>query len=215
MIKKKNQDKNLKEEILEVSKHMFYELGYDATTFQKIADELNITKGAITYHFKNKHLIVAHIFDLFFEGVRSFIDSYPENYINFYWRCCTMYIYAYRQIMSDPKIRGLFYHHDQMDQWQSGKVDIVYQLYREIHEDFGKSYTHEDLLMLTYIDMGARRRMYNEYRDNPSFITIDRYCYYHVYLISCLCRLDNKTTEESIRLAFDFADRHDHGIHII
>ena len=33
------------------------EYGYSGTTFQKIADELNITKGAITYHFKNKFMI--------------------------------------------------------------------------------------------------------------------------------------------------------------
>ena len=60
---------NLKEEILNIAQSMFRDYGYDGTTFQKIADQLGITKGAITYHFKNKHLIMAHFFDLYFHPV--------------------------------------------------------------------------------------------------------------------------------------------------
>ena len=54
---KETESRNLKEEILTVTGRMFLEYGYSGTTFQKIADELNITKGAITYHFKNKFMI--------------------------------------------------------------------------------------------------------------------------------------------------------------
>lgn len=49
---KETESRNLKEEILTVTGRMFLEYGYSGTTFQKIADELNITKGAITYHLR-------------------------------------------------------------------------------------------------------------------------------------------------------------------
>lgn len=48
----KQRTQNLKAQILQVAGRMFLEYGYSGTTFQKIADELNITKGSITYHFK-------------------------------------------------------------------------------------------------------------------------------------------------------------------
>ena len=37
---------------------------------------------------------------------------------------------------------------------------------------------------------------------------IDTFCYYHVYLIGILCRLDLPTIQENLRLAFDFANKY-------
>lgn len=204
----KSKGRDLKNEILETSQRMFIKYGYDGATFQKIADELDITKGAITYHFKNKHLIILHIFDIFFEQTRAFIDSYPDAYENVYWRTTLTYIYVYRKIIGDKKIRPLFYHHEQMSQWQSGKVGTVYDIYKAITKDFHKHFTHEELLMTTYMDLGARARVYAEFSDNPDLMSIDKFCYYHVYLVGTLARLDEYTIRENIQKAFAFADDH-------
>ena len=99
---------NLKEQILQVAGRMFLEYGYSGTTFQKIADELGITKGSITYHFKNKFLIMEIFIDDFFNQLKAFIDSFPDEYQNIYWRYCVMYIYAYRRIMRTPRNIELF-----------------------------------------------------------------------------------------------------------
>ena len=64
---------NLKAQILQVAGRMFLEYGYSGTTFQKIADELNITKGSITYHFKNKFLIMEIFIDDFFNQLKAYI----------------------------------------------------------------------------------------------------------------------------------------------
>ena len=204
----KNPGRDLKAEILQTAEQMFIQYGYDGTTFQKISDALGITKGAITYHFKNKHLIILYIFQTFFEQTRAFIDQYPQEYRNAYWRISLTYIYVYRKIMGDPKIRPLFYHHEQIHQWQSGKVGTVYDLYKTIAQDFHKEFTHEELLLTTYMDMGARSRIYTEYADNPDLLSVDQFCFYHVYLIGLLSRLDEFTIRENIRAAFAFADAH-------
>lgn len=39
-------------------------------------------------------------------------------------------------------------------------------------------------------------------------MTLRQFCYYHVYLIGILCKLDELTIQENIRDAFDFIDRH-------
>jgi AcrR family transcriptional regulator len=58
------------EKILEVSKRLFVEKGYDSTTIQDIVDELGgLTKGAIYHHFKSKEEIMKALGDkLFFDN---------------------------------------------------------------------------------------------------------------------------------------------------
>lgn len=203
---KKNEPVNMKEEILRVAERGFREDGYDKTTFQKIADELNITKGAITYHFKNKHMIAAYFIQNMFNKLRDFIEERPEDIPNVYCKYCAMYIYAYRIIMSTPRNQELFYHKDQIHQWQTGKVQTVYAIYTNIAEAFNKPSTHEELMMKSYMDLGARRRMYEEYIDNPFLLTLDKFCYYHVYLIGMLSRLSDEEITSGIDAAFKFAN---------
>lgn len=58
--------------ILEVSKRLFLEKGYDKTTIQDIVDELgDLTKGAIYHHFKSKEEIMDAL------GDRMFLQNNP------------------------------------------------------------------------------------------------------------------------------------------
>lgn len=200
--------RNLKDQILQVAGRMFLEYGYSGTTFQKIADELNITKGSITYHFKNKFLIMEIFIDDFFRQLKEYIRSFPDDNQNTYWRHCVMYIYAYRRIMGTPRNIELFYHKDQQSQWQTHKINVVSRIYEEIERDFHKSYDMADLQMKAHIDMGARARLFHTFQEHPGEFSLDQYCYYHIYLIGILCRLDEMTIQENIRKAFSFTNLH-------
>ena len=60
------------EKILEVSKRLFIEKGFDNTTIQDIVDELGgLTKGAIYHHFKSKEEIMKAL------GDKMFFDNNP------------------------------------------------------------------------------------------------------------------------------------------
>ncbi len=60
------------EKILDVSKRLFLENGYDNTTIQDIVDELGgLTKGAIYHHFKSKEEIMKAL------GDKMFFDNNP------------------------------------------------------------------------------------------------------------------------------------------
>lgn len=205
---KETETRNLKDEILEVTGRMFLQYGYSGTTFQKVADELHIAKSSITYHFKNKFMIMETFIDDLFFQIKQYIDCFPDEYKNRYWRHCIIYIYAYQKIMSTPRNIELFYHKDQQSQWQKHKLLIVSQIYEEIEKDFHKSYDLTDLQMKAYIDMGARSKLFQTYQENPNFMTLHQYCYYHIYLIGVLCKLDEQTIQENIRDAFDFVERH-------
>ncbi len=209
IMKNEMDEKNLKSQILQVARRMFAEYGYSGTTFQKIADELSITKGSITYHFKNKFLIMEYFIDDLFSQLKTFIDSFPDEYRNLYWRHCVLYIYVYRRVMRTSRSRELFYHKDQQNQWQNHKIQVVSHIYEQIEQDFHKSYDLEDLRMKAYMDMGARSRLFLVYQENPGLMTLDQYCYYHIYLIGALCKLDEETIQENIKSAFAFANSHE------
>lgn len=51
-----------KAEILQMAHKMFVEGGFAKVSLQQIADELNITKGALFYHFKTKEEILVTLF---------------------------------------------------------------------------------------------------------------------------------------------------------
>ena len=63
--------------------------------------------------------------------------------------------------------------------------------------------------MKAYIDMGARSKLFLVYQENPGVMDLDQYCYYHIYLVGALCKLDEQTIQENIRSAFQFADSHE------
>lgn len=61
------------EKILEAAKRLFLENGYDNTTIQDIADELDgLTKGAVYHHFKSKEDIICALSDKLFNDSNPF-----------------------------------------------------------------------------------------------------------------------------------------------
>ena len=61
--KTKEETKNTKELILQSALDCFYEKGFSRTSFADIASRINLTKGAVYWHFKNKaELLVGLIY---------------------------------------------------------------------------------------------------------------------------------------------------------
>ncbi len=71
------------EKILDVSKRLFFEKGYDNTTIQDIVDELGgLTKGAIYHHFKSKEEIMKALGDKLFFNNNPFEAVRGRNDLN-------------------------------------------------------------------------------------------------------------------------------------
>lgn len=199
----------LRERILRSAEEMFRREGYKGTTFQRIADELGITKGAITYHFKSKQLIVEVLFQDYFSGLRAHIDRHPEAYQDKYWYYCVMYIYAYRAILASPQGSDLFFQREQLELWNTIKEGTICGIYREIAEDFHKHPTDGELLAMKSFDWGGRSSLYRDFLCGDGGVTVERFCYFCIYHMGLLAQLDGLTIERDIRLAFAFADAHE------
>lgn len=207
--------RNLRNDILNVAGQMFLEYGYRGTTFQKIAETLGIAKSTITYYFKNKYRIMEELIDDFFNMLKQYVSAHrsENDFQDHYWYHCVVYIYAYRRIMSTPRSMELFYDQLQQDLWQLYKIDVVAEIYASIIRDFHRSYDMEDLRMRARIDMGARSKLYQYYRECG--MDLDLYCYYHIYLQGLLCQVDETTIQEHIKSAFAFANTHQPPSHWI
>jgi AcrR family transcriptional regulator len=62
--------------ILDVSKEIFLDKGYSATTFQMIADEANISKTSINYYYARKQDISNEILSNYIKKCREFVIEY-------------------------------------------------------------------------------------------------------------------------------------------
>ena len=200
---------NLKQAILDCARTMFHDLGYEETTFQKIADELHITKGAITYHFKNKHFLMIMIFDECFSAIRAYIDQFPECYRNRYWYEITTYLLLYCILFQNPHSRQLFFLRGNQEMWEVFKVKTIFNIYRNIADDFHKEISAEELSVAAEIDVAARRRLYRMYKEGNSLVSNPKqFCFYHLQLIGQLCHLDSMDIVKNIEAAFSFVEQH-------
>ena len=196
----------LKQDILNVTERLFKQHGYDHTTFQMIADELDITRGAIVYHFKNKHRILHTLFETFFSSLHDFVRAHLTDGFNYYLYYCIFYIYVSREIIKNENNYQLFYHKDYVDSWENEKLLDVEESYRLITDNFNKEFTKEELRLAAIMDMGARASLFKEFTEGDGTITVEKYSYYRIYLIGVLSRLDEATIQKNIKRAFEFAD---------
>ncbi len=114
--------------ILQSALDLFYEKGYTKTTFDAIATRINLTKGAVYWHFKNKSDIIATILK---ENILYYIqknysepktlDDVIENFYN-----------AALDIQKDENQRKfIFFMHYQME-WSEEIYKIIMPQIKEI-----------------------------------------------------------------------------------
>lgn len=65
--------------IVETAKRLFYEFGYNQTSFADIARAANIPKGNFYYHFKTKDDILSAVIRSRVEEIRSFLQSMEQE----------------------------------------------------------------------------------------------------------------------------------------
>jgi AcrR family transcriptional regulator len=71
-----------RERIIEIANRLFYEKGYNQTSFADVANEIDISKGNMTYHFRSKNellnAVIDHRMDEIKENLQQWNKEYPE-----------------------------------------------------------------------------------------------------------------------------------------
>ena len=63
----------IKDTIIQASVALFNAKGFTNVTMKQIADEIGISPGNLTYHFKTKELLIENIYDVMHEEARDFL----------------------------------------------------------------------------------------------------------------------------------------------
>jgi AcrR family transcriptional regulator len=69
------QAEQTRQQILETAQRLFTDLGYDATSLQRIADEMGLTKAAVYYHFHAKSDILHAAMQPGIQRLKALLDE--------------------------------------------------------------------------------------------------------------------------------------------
>jgi AcrR family transcriptional regulator len=198
----------LKSSIITTAGALFHKNGYEKTTYQMIADELGISKGSISYHFKSKPWIIYFYFFRYVQNMFSYIRENLTDTPNAFLIHCIEQIHFYRQVMKTEENRKLFLNMDHMEIWEQENLFIIKDYFREISRDFHRGMTEEDIHVAAIMSLGAKIGMFREADRYSDALDIDRFCYYFVHMIGLFSRLGEMIIHTNIARAFDFLEKH-------
>lgn len=206
MYKTRKSSNEAKQDILHAAEKLFKIHGYDKTTLQMIANELDIAQGTLGHHFSNKYKITH---ELFFNYIRELHGHVLKNMpadCNRYQYHMTVSVCFWRDILKKNATRELFFHKHLVSIWEKDNINMAELKYREITRDFRKDFTEEEIHMASLIEEGAQPRLYKEFIDADSAITINQFCYYQCHMTGLLANLDEATIKRNIARIFEIAD---------
>lgn len=68
-----------RDRIVEAADRLFYQVGYDPTSFSDIANAVEISRGNVTFHFQTKDDLLAAVIDLRLEHTRRMLARWESG----------------------------------------------------------------------------------------------------------------------------------------
>lgn len=209
IFKRSKADSNkLRQDILDIAERKFKEIGYKKTTLQSIAKELNITDGAIHYHYKFKNMVLYDFFRKLYDLQFDYIEANPPENYNKYLLYCIVYLKSFGDIMRTQRNWELYFQDDQINYWPEGRFLKMERKYRFISEDFHKNLTEEEIRTAAIMEIGTAKSLYDFFQ-RGELITGEKLCYDWVYAIGLFARLDPLTIQINMQRAYEYIKNHD------
>jgi TetR/AcrR family transcriptional repressor of nem operon len=70
----------IRQRIVAAADHLFYQQGYEHTSFSDIADAVGISRGNFYYHFRSKDEILNAVIDTRVEQIQQMLYSWTQKY---------------------------------------------------------------------------------------------------------------------------------------
>ena len=69
----------VRQRIIDAADSLFYQRGFDNTSFTDIAGEVNISRGNFYYHFKSKDEILNAVIEARVDNIQTMLDEWQQN----------------------------------------------------------------------------------------------------------------------------------------
>lgn len=131
--KTKEEAEQTKQAIIDASLKVFCTKGYSRTTFDDIAASINLTKGAVYWHFKNKaELLTEMIRAKFYNNHEQIVKKFPE--VKSLNDLRDLHLFLANMVLQDADYRKfLFFTLFQME-WSEAIVNTIAPAIREIRD---------------------------------------------------------------------------------
>lgn len=204
-----------KEYIYNVSKALFYTLGYDKTTISAISKKAEVPIGLIPYHFKNKDNILKAIYRDFLIQIDECITTrvipyfYIDNSILYHAILSRIY---YQILFENDSNRRVYY--DVLKKKSNYRIlhDSIEVRYKEYLTDFAIDMDSRQLEGFLFCDFGARREFFLHYLAGDITMSIQDTVTIVNGIIPRLVGIDQNTVTEILNKsleifnAIDYAD---------
>ena len=97
-----------KKKILDECKILFYEKGFEGTSFQDISDKAGVNKGLLPYHFKTKNNIAKEIYFEFSRNQRKACAAVLREEDSAVFNITSLMLF-YKLIIEDDKLKRFWY----------------------------------------------------------------------------------------------------------
>lgn len=197
-----------KANIINSAKKLFYELGYNKSGIQDIADDADVKLGTITYYYKKKDDMIKDIYNVFFLDLYDYVSIIEEN-LNLYTKYCYTLILYYDTILEDQHNKLFYYEVLIKNANPQGRINIMNTLNRSCLDFFNKNYNETDLMVLARSEYGARKELYINFYEKDVKLNNQTLIYFLIRNLFRLMNLDGEMVENTIQQGMEFAHQYE------
>lgn len=200
-----------RKKILKTCKKLFYDKGYDDTTYDEICQEGNTNKGVLYYHFKTKYHIGRTIFSEFlvknYRLVSKILDEkYGEEGYKYLE---ALHLRSYLSLLhNDEKLRRFYHQITNVAKFTADYAGVMEETHKRYSRACNLNLSDNDIKFLTSVIMGASASTYTMFLHGYFDISFEEYMDYRVRIFHSMMGMEknqvNHIVEESKTRFQDF-----------
>lgn len=178
---------NNKKKILDFATKLFYEKGYNDTTFETIAEHCEITKPLITYYFATKSNLASEIIHKYTSEIKNYItEKISNNYDNYNLQYGTaVEIMTLLQLYKDDQKALRFFCEYMNSGFESHfpkNIENILSFYKmhDRHYHLNIDHSADELTMLTTVSTFSINSLNYAYFTGKLNCTYEQFCDYTV-----------------------------------
>ena len=164
MITAQTKGDKTKEKIVEISKELFRQKGYDQVLIKDISSAAGIAAGNLNYYFPTKETIAYEIVDRYIERINGYIDQSMPELTHYYAKMLNLWLIYFSNIFNDKN--ALRFYKEMVNKKKNHHSIMIHGMdtvYRSIINAFGIDMSKFDYKYFTYADLGARQEILLDY----------------------------------------------------
>ena len=152
-----------KEKILSVCKKLFYEYGFEGTSYKMICDMANINRGLLPYHFKSKSAIAQIIYNEFWDLYDSLIENEFSGY-SIVFKTSIQEVLLFRCLCSNEKFLRFYMEMKSNSCFGAYSLDKQEKFIKRILDITHKEISQDEIVTLSCMFLGVENGLvYNVY----------------------------------------------------